>query len=80
MRIYENDKIAKIICNSCGKELKLKDGILMDGCCYVQTEWGYFSEKDGENHQFDLCEACYDAMIARFRIPVSRKERTELLS
>lgn len=79
MRKYENDKITKIICNGCGKELKLKDGILMEGCCQVQAAWGYFSGKDGENHEFDLCEACYDAITGKFRIPVSRKERTELL-
>ena len=38
-----------------------------------------FSKKDGQIHSFDLCEECYDKMIARFRIPAQKREATELL-
>ncbi|NLL92600.1 MAG: hypothetical protein GX225_00420 [Clostridiales bacterium] len=41
--------------------------------------WGYFSEKDGERHSFDLCEDCYDAMIKNFKIPICIEKRTELM-
>ena len=32
-----------------------------------------------EQHEFDLCEACYDKMIQAFTIPVDRKIENELL-
>lgn len=35
----------------------------------VEHTWGYFSEKDGENHRFDLCEECYDRLLKGFLIP-----------
>ncbi len=39
----------------------------------------WISEKDGEIHCFDLCEFCYDRMIADFQIPVEIQEATELI-
>ncbi len=42
----------------------------MEGVFRVDYEWGYFSEKDGERHSFDLCEACYDKLLRSFQIPV----------
>ena len=30
-------------------------------------------------HRFELCEACYDKIIAGFQIPVEIEEETELL-
>ena len=44
-----------------------------------RAEWGYFSGKDGESHRFELCEKCYDMIVADFMIPVEITERTELL-
>ena len=34
----------------------------------VEKRWGYFSGKDNEVHRFDLCEDCYDRLIAQFVI------------
>lgn len=45
----------------------------------IDYAWDYFSEKDGEVHHFDLCEACYDELVSQFRIPVDTEEQTELL-
>ena len=36
--------------------------------------WGYFSEKDGEHHSFDLCESCYDELLKSFLIPAEIEE------
>jgi ribosomal-protein-alanine N-acetyltransferase len=44
----------------------------------VKKEWGFFSEKDMELHQWDLCEACYDAFVKEFEIPVEIEEVMEL--
>ena len=49
-----------IICNRCGKEIVVRNGEPREGVFSADCEWGYFSEKDGERHHFDLCESCYD--------------------
>ncbi len=74
-----NRELASVICNYCGKELLVENGILKEGCLKVDASFGYFSRKDGQNHKFDLCEDCYEKMIARFRIPVECQEEKELL-
>ena len=82
MRQYtdrEKKQLTKIVCNQCGRTLKIQDGILQEGVFRGMAEWGFFSEKDGEIHDFDLCETCYDRMAGSFRIPVEKEEQTELL-
>jgi len=76
----KNDtELASVICNCCKKELRVENGILKDECIHISHAFGYFSERDGEIQCFDLCEECYNKMIAKFRIPVENEERTELL-
>ena len=72
MRQYKEEKtkaIEKIFCNKCGKEL------INEGVFQADFRWGYFSNKDNEVHHFDLCEECYDEMIAAFRTPVEIENR-----
>ena len=68
-----------IFCNMCGKEIKMENDRAREGVLSVEKLWGYFSEKDGEVHSFDLCEACYDRLIAQFQIPITIRKQTELL-
>ena len=63
------------ICNGCGKKINGKEQDFL----HVQKEWGYFSSKDMELHEFYLCEECYDIIISQFTIPVERGTYTELL-
>lgn len=82
MRRFEDEtsgQLAQVICNQCGKELKLEDGYLKEGCFTAEVVFGYFSKKDGTRHRFDLCEECYDKMVGQFRIPVEESEALELL-
>ena len=82
MRIYEEgsrEKLSAVICNQCGKKMKVENGIMMEGCCHVETPFSYFSQKDGHRYLFDLCEECYDRMIAEFSVPAEIREETELL-
>ncbi len=82
MRSYfENEKkeLKTAVCNQCGKELKVKNGLLMEGCFHGEISFGYFSNKDGIKHSFDLCEECYDKMIRGFAIAVEEEELSELL-
>ena len=82
MRIYEEgnkEKLSAVICNQCGKNMKVEKGILMEGCCHIETPFSYFSRKDGQRYLFDLCDECYDKIIAEFSVPVEIREETELL-
>lgn len=78
MRNYSNEKLEKAFCNKCGREIKVENGTIMEGNIDVNVKWGYFSEKDLEQHSFDLCEQCYDSIVAEFNIPVEVTEYTEL--
>ncbi|MCI8484096.1 MAG: hypothetical protein HFH41_07130 [Lachnospiraceae bacterium] len=69
----------KIICNCCKKMIQEEERTPFAEFLHVEKEWGYFSEKDGERQEFDVCETCYDQWIKSFQIPVCIKEVTELL-
>ena len=68
-----------IFCNMCGREIKMENDRAREGVLSVEKAWGYFSEKDGEVHSFNLCEKCYDRLVNQFEIPVTVKKQTELL-
>ena len=65
-QLKETKEITKIICNKCGPAA---GGYARDGVFSVDCVWGYFSNKDGEKHSFDLCESCYDELLKTFLIP-----------
>ena len=80
MRVKKKKKqLVKVVCNACGKELLVENGILKEECIHVNHDFGFFGAKDGESEKFDLCEACYEKLTAGFRIPVERRERKEML-
>ena len=69
-KIQERKEVEKNICNKCGKEILVKNGVSEEDVLSVQKRWGYFSKKDNDVHEFDLCEACYDKWIETFKIPI----------
>lgn len=72
MRKEENGKLQQVICNGCGKELKIENEIVREGCFAADVRFGYFSRKDGLRHKFDLCE---DAMTnGSIRLPFRWKK------
>lgn len=73
-QLKERKELQKIQCNKCGKEIFVENGFSREGVFSVDYTWGYFSNKDGERHSFDLCECCYDEMIRSFQIPVEIEE------
>jgi len=82
MRKYEKEQdreLTEVVCNQCKKKLQLENGYLREGCFGVDYGFGYFSNKDGMRHRFDLCEECYDKMIAGFQIPVETVPENEYL-
>lgn len=68
--IKETKEVEKIICNKCGKEISVKNGVPEADVLSVEKRWGFFSEKDNEVHKFDLCEECYDEWVSTFAIPI----------
>jgi len=64
----EINEIDKIICNKCGKEIKVIRGVAQEDFLAVTKRWGYFSDKDNQEDEFDLCEDCYDELVASFKI------------
>ena len=82
MRKYNNENepvLQEVVCNQCGRALRVENGILKEGCFHGDFSFGYFSERDGMRHRFELCEGCYNKMIAGFQIPVEETQEQELL-
>lgn len=69
----------KICCNFCARELQSEQGILREDALFVKKDWGYFSKKDLELHEFVLCEDCYERLIAKFKIPVKIWDKQEIM-
>lgn len=78
MRKYNKNtnELEAAVCNCCGKSMKIQNGMLLEGICSVDMTWGYFSGKDLEKHEFDLCEECYDRITLSFAVPPEISEDT----
>lgn len=69
----------KTICNKCGREIKVENGIEKQDYLAVTKQWGYFSSKDGKSYKFIMCEECVDKLAESFVIPVEVTDITEYL-
>ena len=72
MRQYRTEKkemneLEKIICNKCGREIKVIRGVAQEDYLSVTKRWGYFSNKDNQEDAFEICEDCYDELVASFK-------------
>lgn len=72
-------ELTKVLCNQCGKELEVKDGIIKEGCFSIDYEFDYFSNKDGYIYSLDLCEECFDKWIKGFDTQPKISETKEFL-
>lgn len=82
MRVYSEQKevqLVEVSCNCCGRKLLVENGFLKEECIHITHDFGFFGKKDGTSHAFDLCEECYEKIIAGFEIPVETYEREELI-
>lgn len=73
------DRILQVVCNCCRRQLPVENGIVLEDYIHVDKAWGYFSERDGEEIAFDLCENCTHELTKRFRLPVYQKKTREYL-
>jgi len=79
MRRYDNEKkLMRVVCNGCGRSLKIENGYLREFCFEADAVFGYFSGKDGTRQHFDLCEDCYDRMTTQFALPPEETEEEDL--
>lgn len=65
----------KVYCNQCGQAIEKRREDYLE----VNKEWGYFSNKDLEIHNFCLCEKCYDEIVKGFKLPIQIKKNIEAL-
>lgn len=82
MRKYQEtdkDRLIQVVCNGCGRKLRVENGYLKEGCFTADQAFGYFSKRDGVRHRFDLCEECYEKLLEQFSVPVEETEERELL-
>ena len=81
MREYDEaqQKLQRVVCNGCGKDMEVENGILMEGSFHSDWMFGYFSKRDREKHDFDLCEDCYERITREFAVPPTVTVVTELL-
>ena len=56
--------------------LSKKNGLDRNRQC---VNMNFFSEHDMEEHHFNLCEDCYQKIIAEFKLPVEVKNKLEVL-
>lgn len=68
-----------MICNSCGRVIKVQNDIAKEGVFEATVEWGYFSKKDLEVHRFNMCEECYDRITGGFAVPVDVQYKREVV-
>lgn len=68
--LEEKNKVEKIICNKCGKEIWVRGEIPQEDVLEVEKRWGYHSRKDNQVDRFDLCEDCYDELVESFQIKI----------
>ncbi|HBA47308.1 MAG TPA: hypothetical protein DCZ91_05820 [Lachnospiraceae bacterium] len=82
MRKYgegQEKKLIQVVCNKCGRSLRVENGHLKEYCFSADPVFGYFSRKDGTRHHFDLCEDCYDELTGGFAVAADELEETEFL-
>ena len=68
-----------VICNKCGKQLLEENGVMKEDFLCVKKEWGYFSRMDGKIWEFNICEDCMYELEKELKIPIRKRDKTELL-
>lgn len=62
----EEQELEAVVCDCCGKKIAAKNGIATEDFLHIRKEWGYFSRKDGDIDEFDICEDCFERWVQGF--------------
>ena len=81
MRVYKDKKLTKVVCNNCGKNIKVNNSTIEEGVFFADYKWGYFSKKGWKQKDtFDLCRKClWNEINRKIFIQNKYKNYTELL-
>ncbi|TCT13774.1 hypothetical protein EDC18_1088 [Natranaerovirga pectinivora] len=66
----------RICCNMCGRVIAENREFPKVDFVEINKNWGYFSNKDNENHNIHICESCYDQWVKSFSILPSVKNNS----
>lgn len=68
MRKYKKvlkSELSDVICDICSRScLKSEDDMNSAEFAVIKAQWGYWSRKDGQNFNLDVCEDCFDKIIS----------------
>ena len=63
-RFVKSQVVSEVLCNICGKKINPE----AEDFIHIEIGWGYFSKKDGDYHEADICESCWDSLCGGFKI------------
>lgn len=68
---------AKIHCNRCAVVVWTSEEYAVKAPPYFGSlvKWGKKSKWVGEEHELHLCESCYQAIVATFKLPVTKGDK-----
>lgn len=69
MRKYKKaikDVLSDVVCDVCGSSCKPSfcEDASMAEFATLEASWGYFSGRDGETLSMDMCERCFERILA----------------
>lgn len=60
---FEKEFYRDVTCDKCGKSCLDEEGMNFE-YAEIKVCWGYGSRKDLESHTAQVCETCYDGIVA----------------
>lgn len=74
MRFLNVPVVVDVICNKCGESCRPHAHAINFEHANVDVSWGYDSGKDGDHDHWDVCERCYDEIVATFKLPPTKRD------
>lgn len=69
--------LSAVVCNCCGKEIPMVQDGMREDSFHGEKTWGYLSEQDGRQDNFDVCQDCYEKWTSSFAIKVNESEKND---
>ena len=68
-KTIQTTEIATIICDCCGKRIEIINSQPAEDILFINKSWNDGELKD-TNHQFELCQKCYLAMVDNLDVKI----------
>jgi len=66
--------IKAVVCDICGKEIKVNSGQPEEDFLHVQKPWNEESRYFGVQHTFDVCASCYSDILVQFQVKIKQEK------